>query len=107
MEGPVYTRATRRPWVGMRNSGKQRPPAHQRFIMDELVILDDSLYPRGSISRAIRVIFSCNGCEAVVLGCTEIPAADSTRRFRAPILDSTRRSPVLRYVKRQVRAATS
>jgi len=60
-----------------------------RFIMTELVngILRDSTrdYFRGVVSH-----LSENGCDAVVMGCTEIPLILSQDDVEVPVLDSTR-----------------
>jgi len=60
-----------------------------RFIFNELVtgILRDSTrdYVRGVVSH-----LSENGCDAVVMGCTEIPLILSQDDVEVPLLDSTR-----------------
>lgn len=60
-----------------------------RLIMDELV--QGVLAPR-SVARFLEVIggLQARGCDAVVLGCTEIPLIVSDANSPLPTLDSTR-----------------
>ena len=62
---------------------------HNRIIMDELV--------RGIFKPASTAVFQRSiermkaaGCDAVVLGCTEIPLVISDKNSALPVLDSTR-----------------
>ncbi|HJR22348.1 MAG TPA: amino acid racemase [Dongiaceae bacterium] len=77
-----------------RGLGYLRPNAEERaecngFIMDELVY--DKLTPE-SVACFQRVIARMKeeGCDAVVLGCTEIPLIINDRNSPLPTLDSTR-----------------
>ncbi|MGL4574742.1 MAG: aspartate/glutamate racemase family protein [Burkholderiaceae bacterium] len=72
----------------------QRPAAADRqalgrIIMDELVY---GVLNASSIMSIQRVIeqFKRDGCDAVVLGCTELPLAISDANSALPTLDSTR-----------------
>jgi aspartate racemase len=72
----------------------QRPSAEERdqinrIIMDELVY---GAFKPESIAAFQRVIerFKRDGCDAVVLGCTEIPLIISDANSALPTLDSTR-----------------
>ena len=60
-----------------------------RIIMDELV---RGIFEPGSIARVERVIAGLGerGCDAVILGCTELPLIVDARRSVLPTLDSTR-----------------
>lgn len=82
MEGPVYPADMVRP-------GAREREEINRIIMDELV--------RGELKPAAAAYFRSvfesmrrDGCEAVVLGCTEIPLVMSDANSPLPTLDSTR-----------------
>lgn len=89
MEGPVYPEALRA--VGIEHripSAVQRKRINQ-IIFDELVngvILSQS---RNSFDQVIRELRT-EGCDAVVLGCTEIPLLVIPESSPLPVLDSTR-----------------
>ncbi len=89
VESEVYPAA-----LAARGIALLRPPEnerieHNRIIMDELVMgvfLPESIAAfQRSIERMKR-----QGCEAVVLGCTEIPLIIDDRNSSLPVLDSTR-----------------
>lgn len=80
----------------LRNQGIQcvRPNDAERdeighLIMDELVY---GVFKAGTVARFQEVIQSlkATGCEAVILGCTEIPLIINDRNSSLPTLDSTR-----------------
>jgi aspartate racemase len=89
MEGPVYSGA-----FGRRDLAFAVPPTParedvQRIIFDELV--------RGQVRDASRDRLAAvvanlkeQGCDAVVLGCTELPMLLDDRASPLPVLDSTR-----------------
>src|SRR5262249_9799149 len=60
-----------------------------RIIMDELVY---GVFKREAVAYFQRVIgqLKADGCDAVVLGCTEIPLIISDASSPLPTLDSTR-----------------
>jgi len=60
-----------------------------RIIMDELV---RGAFKAASTERLVRVIerMKADGCEAVILGCTELPLVLSDANSPLPVLDSTR-----------------
>ena len=60
-----------------------------RLIMDELV---KGVFRPGTVARFLEVIaaLQARGCDAVVLGCTEIPLIVSDANSPLPTLDSTR-----------------
>lgn len=71
-----------------------RPDAHERadlnrIIMDELV---KGRVEPASVARLLAIIerFQRAGCDAVVLGCTELPLVISDANAALPTLDSTR-----------------
>ena len=82
MEGPVYPADLLRP------SAEEREEIN-RIIMDELVRGE---FKASSIEyfKGIFRKFEQRGCEAVVLGCTEIPLIMSDANSPLPTLDSTR-----------------
>lgn len=63
--------------------------AIHRIIMDELVL---GTFKPEAVRRYQQVIewMKCEGCDAVVLGCTEIPLIIDDRNSPLPTLDSTR-----------------
>jgi aspartate racemase len=82
MEGPVY------PQSYMRPSAAEREEMN-RIIMDELVC---GAFKPESVAYFQRVIARMKeaGCDAVVLGCTEIPLIIDDANSALPTLDSTR-----------------
>src|SRR5262245_9967666 len=89
MEGPVYPSK-----LGARRTAFEVPDADDRgridaIIYDELVcgvICDDS---RRYVQAVVRGL-GARGCDAVVLGCTEIPLLLSEADSPLPSIDSTR-----------------
>lgn len=71
-----------------RPSPAERDDVH-RIIMAELV---RGLFEQGSVARIQRVIrrMRDEGCDAVVLGCTELPLVIDDSNAELPTLDSTR-----------------
>jgi aspartate racemase len=61
-----------------------------RIIMDELVCGIFKPEAVTSFQRVIERLKNAEGCDAVVLGCTEIPLIMSDRNSPLPTLDSTR-----------------
>ena len=89
MEGPVYPGQLDA--VGI---DYVTPPVEQRnrineIIMDELVYGKFEAQSRTYFSRVIAELAD-QGCDAVVLGCTEIPLLVAQTDSSLPILDSTR-----------------
>lgn len=89
MEGPVYREALKAAGIEHRvPSGEQRHRVNQ-IIFDELV--NGQFLPRSLayLVEAIREL-KVDGCDAVVLGCTEIPLLVTPEDSPLPPLDSTR-----------------
>ena len=89
MEGPVYTRA-----LGDRSIMCEIPEAADRerinaIIFDELVQGEFKGTSRKYLQGVIDTLAD-RGCDAVVLGCTEIPLLMSQGDSRLPVIDSTR-----------------
>ena len=89
MEGPVYPGKLRPHGIELVIPGAARREAINGFIFDELVY--------GTLKDSTRGVFQAiieegreQGCDAVVLGCTEIPLLVDDRCSPLPTLDSTR-----------------
>ncbi len=82
MEGPVYPAALMRPDPAEREE-------INRIIMDELV---HGVFKAAAVEYFQKVMEKMKraGCDAVVLGCTEIPLIMSDANSPLPTLDSTR-----------------
>jgi len=82
VDGPVYPASCVRP------SPAERDEVH-RIIMDELV---RGVFAPASVAALQRVIDGLRerGCDAVVLGCTELPLVIGDANSSLPTLDSTR-----------------
>jgi aspartate racemase len=89
MEGPVYSEALGRAGIEFRIPGREQRERTNQIIFDELVngqILPPSLACYVEVIRAMKD----EGCDAVVLGCTEIPLLVTPESSPLPVLDSTR-----------------
>jgi aspartate racemase len=89
MEGPVYPGA-----LGRRGLAFATPPREEREIVQNIIF--DELV-RGTIKDSSRQRFAeivaglkRRGCDAVVLGCTELPLLLDDTTSPLPTLDSTR-----------------
>ena len=82
MEGPVYANALVRPDPAEREE-------INRIIMDELVL---GVFKPAAVGYFQKVMekMKRQGCDAVVLGCTEIPLIMNDANSPLPTLDSTR-----------------
>lgn len=89
MEGPVYPEALQAAGIDYRI-----PDARQRERLDQIVfdeLVNAQFLPR-SLAYYVETIraFQDQGCDAVVLGCTEIPLLVAPESSPLPVLDSTR-----------------
>lgn len=89
MEGPVYPAR-----LALRNINYETPGIHDRERING-IIFDELTYGRfeeASKRYFIQLIdtFRQRGCDAVVLGCTEIPLLVSENDSPLPAIDSTR-----------------
>jgi aspartate racemase len=89
MEGPVYPGA-----FGRRGLAYVAPPRPEREVVQQIIF--DELV-RGIVSDTSRQTFAgvvsglkAQGCDAVVLGCTELPMLLDDTTSPLPTLDSTR-----------------
>jgi aspartate racemase len=89
MEGPVYPEALQAAGIESRVPSKEQRERIDQIIMDELV--NAQFLPR-SLAYFVEVIRTMkdDGCDAVVLGCTEIPLLVTPESSPLPTLDSTR-----------------
>jgi aspartate racemase len=89
MEGPVYREALKAAGIDHRVPAAEQRQRLDQIIMDELV--NAQFLPR-SLAYHVEVIRSLQdeGCDAVVLGCTEIPLLVTPDSSPLPTLDSTR-----------------
>jgi aspartate racemase len=102
MEGPVYPEALRAAGIEHRIPSAVEREGINQIIFDELV--NGEILPR-SLAYYIEVIrgLKDEGCDAVVLGCTEIPLLVTPESSPLPTLDSTRllaRAAVQKAVER-------
>ena len=89
MEGPVYREALKAAGIEHRVPGPEQRERLDQIIFNELV--NAQFLPR-SLAYYVEVIRSLKdeGCDAVVLGCTEIPLLVTPESSPLPTLDSTR-----------------
>ena len=89
MEGPVYRETLKAAGIEQRIPGAVQRERLNQIIMDELV--NAQFLPR-SLAYYVEVMrsFKDEGCDAVVLGCTEIPLLITPESSPLPTLDSTR-----------------
>jgi len=89
MEGPVYREALKAAGIEHRVPIAEQRERINQIIFDELV--NGQFLPR-SLAYHIEVIreLKDEGCDAVVLGCTEIPLLVAPEDSPLPSLDSTR-----------------
>jgi aspartate racemase len=89
MEGPVYPEVLKRAGLEYRVPSPLDREKIDKIIFDELVngqFRSESL----GVFRAIIDRLKSEGCDAVVLGCTEIPLLVTPETSPLPVLDSTR-----------------
>ena len=89
MEGPVYPEALKAASIEHRTPSAVERERINQIIFDELV--NGQILPR-SLAYYVEVIQSLKdeGCDGVVLGCTEIPLLVTPESSPLPTLDSTR-----------------
>jgi aspartate racemase len=89
MEGPVYPSTLRAAGIEYRIPSALERERLNQIIFDELV---NGQFLARSLSYCVEVIRALKdeGCDAVVLGCTEIPLLVTPEASPLPTLDSTR-----------------
>jgi aspartate racemase len=89
VSGPVYPEKLEQMGLGYVRPTQEQQEQINRIIFDELVLgqqTDESLFYFEQVIES----FKLQGCDAVVLGCTEIPLLVSDADSPLPTLDSTR-----------------
>ncbi|MGZ4732586.1 MAG: aspartate/glutamate racemase family protein [Terriglobales bacterium] len=89
MEGPVYPKKLKAVGLEHRIPGPQAREKINQIIMDELVNAQFTPRSLAYFQEVIRTLGD-QGCDAVVLGCTEIPLLVTPDSSSLPTLDSTR-----------------
>ena len=89
MEGPVYPGALARRGLAFVTPPEDDKAAIQAMIFDELVRGKVTDTARRRLSLAVERLKG-QGCDAVVLGCTELPMLLNEQNSPLPPLDSTR-----------------
>ncbi|MGZ4900498.1 MAG: aspartate/glutamate racemase family protein [Candidatus Angelobacter sp.] len=89
MEGPVYPERLKAAGLEHRTPGPQERERINQIIFDELVNAEFTSRSLAYFQEVIRTLAD-HGCDAVVLGCTEIPLLVTPDSSSLPTLDSTR-----------------
>ncbi|MGO9086512.1 MAG: aspartate/glutamate racemase family protein [Candidatus Sulfotelmatobacter sp.] len=89
MEGPVYREALKAAGIEHRVPSAVERERMNQIIFDELVNGQFLAESRAYYVKAIGAMKD-EGCDAVVLGCTEIPLLVTPEASPLPVLDSTR-----------------
>ncbi len=89
MEGPVYPEKLKASGLEYRTPGDTARIKINQIIMDELVNAQFTPQSLAYFQEIIRSL-AAQGCDAVVLGCTEIPLLVTPESSSLPTLDSTR-----------------
>ncbi len=89
MEGPVYPDALQEKDIDYLIPGPAEREEINSIIFDELV---KNILNPNSIDFFLKIIekFKAEDCDAIVLGCTEIPLIINDHNSPLPVLDSTR-----------------
>lgn len=89
MEGPVYPGKLQAAGLEHRTPGPKERAEINRIIFEELVNAQFTARSLAYLTEVIRALAD-QGCDAVVLGCTEIPLLVTAETSPLPTLDSTR-----------------
>jgi aspartate racemase len=89
MEGPVYPEKLKSAGLDYRIPGQRERVEINRIIFEELVNAQFKPQSLAYFTEVIRTLGEA-GCDAVVLGCTEIPLLVTEGTSPLPTLDSTR-----------------
>lgn len=89
MEGPVYPEKLKAAGLDHRIPGQKERERINQIILDELVNAQFTSRSLAYFTEVIRGLKE-QGCDAVVLGCTEIPLLVNEENSPLPTLDSTR-----------------
>jgi len=89
VSGPVYPEKLEQLGIGYVRPTSAQQERINTIIFDELVLGRQTAEALAYVQRVIQDLKD-QGCDAVVLGCTEIPLLVSDRESALPTLDSTR-----------------
>jgi aspartate racemase len=89
VSGPVYPEKLGAIGIGYVLPNEAQRERINTIIFDELVRGRQTAESLAYVQQVIEE-FKCQGCDAVVLGCTEIPLLVNDRNSPLPVLDSTR-----------------
>jgi aspartate racemase len=89
MEGPVYSEKLKAAGLEYRTPDRPARERINQIIMDELVNAEFTPRALSYFQEIIRTLAD-QGCDSVVLGCTEIPLLVTPDSSPLPTLDSTR-----------------
>lgn len=90
MEGPVYPKSLKKFGIDSQIPDSNARQKVHDVIFSELVCGVFSGSSRSSFGHVIEDLQKKHGCDAVILGCTEIPLLVSQEDSTLPVLDSTR-----------------
>lgn len=90
MEADFYREKLAAAGVEMAAPGEKDRNLIDRIIFDELVAAEFTAESRTYFNGVISELATRHSCDAVVLGCTEIPLIVSEETSPLPVLDSTR-----------------
>jgi aspartate racemase len=90
VESPVYPNILRTAGIEWSLPEPADRDRINQVIFEELVFATVTAQAKSDFVRIIESFRSRKECDAVVLGCTEIPLAVSTKTSPLPVLDSTR-----------------
>jgi aspartate racemase len=90
MEGPVYPEKLEKAGIEWRIPGPAEREALHRIIFDELCYGRVTSAARARAAAMVDALREREGCDAVVLGCTELPLLVTPEVSSLPTLDSTR-----------------
>ncbi len=89
VSGPVYPEKLEQLGLGYVRPGAQQQEQINTIIFEELVRGQQKAESQAYLRQVIEEL-KLQGCDAVVLGCTELPLLISDRESPLPTLDSTR-----------------
>ena len=102
MEGPVYPEKLAAVGIEWRIPSESDRAKIHAIIFDDLVFSRVTEKARSELGRIIDTLARDESCDAVVLGCTELPLAVTADVSSLPTLDSTRllaRAAIKRSIK--------
>lgn len=89
MEGPVYREVLSAKNIAYEMPGKNERIEINRIIFEELVYGKINVQSQSFLLSVVNTL-KLHGCDAVVLGCTELPLIIFPNESSLPVLDSTR-----------------